>query len=104
GGEMLAERRRIERLDAQAEVIQVGAAPGLLARRGPRLTHRNNVDQRAPGTKLREPDRFLALLDRTAEYIDIEFFERRRVRGARHSVTLFRRKAVIVAGLASSMR
>ena len=32
---MLLDRRRIERLDAQAEMIQVGAASGLFARRGP---------------------------------------------------------------------
>src|SRR5881394_51589 len=54
GGEMLAERRRIERLDAQAEVIQVGAAPGLLAGSRTRLPGWNDIDQRAAGTQLRQ--------------------------------------------------
>src|SRR5258705_13659539 len=51
GGEMLPDRHGIERLDAQADVIQVGAASGLLARRRACLTGRDDVDGCAPGAQ-----------------------------------------------------
>src|ERR1043165_1483866 len=51
-------RRGVERLDAQAEVIHVGAAPGLRAGGGTGAS-RDDVDLRAAGAQLRQRDRGL---------------------------------------------
>src|SRR5262245_4707021 len=53
-GEMLGDRAGIERLDAQAEVIEIGAAGRRGALRWSGLAGGNDVDQRAAGAQLRQ--------------------------------------------------
>src|SRR5262245_23738905 len=82
GGEMMGDRRRVERLHAQAKMIEIGAARARRARRRSRLVRRNDVDQRAPGAQLRQ--RALAFFERAAQHIHVEALERGRIGGAQH--------------------
>src|SRR5262249_19034903 len=84
GGEMMGDRGRVERLHAQAKMIEIGAARARRARRRSRRVGRNDVDQRVPGAQLRQ--RALAFFERAAQYIHVEALERGRIGGAQHHV------------------
>src|SRR5262245_17505106 len=83
-GEMMGDRGRVERLHAQAKMIEIGAARARRARRRSRRVGRNDVDQRMPGAQLRQ--RALAFFERAAQYIHVEALERGRIGGAQHHV------------------
>ena len=78
----------VERLDAQAEVVEVAAFPAGRGAAGAaeRAVDRHEVDQRAPGTQLDQADVVLAPLDRAAEDVAIEGEHRRGVADAQDDV------------------
>src|ERR1700724_3016245 len=64
-GEMLGDRLGVERLDAQAQMIEIGAAGRRRAGRRPRFVGGLDVDQGVPGAQLSEL--VLALLEGAAQ-------------------------------------
>ena len=80
--------RFVERLDAQAEVVEVAAFPAGRGAAGAAegAVDRHEVDQRAPGAQLDQADVVLAPLDRAAEDVAIEGEHRRDVADAQDDV------------------
>ena len=72
--QLAPDRRLVERVDPEAEVIQVAA---LRSRRRTACTpehavDRHEIDQRAAGAQLDQADRILATLDPATEGVDVE--------------------------------
>src|SRR5438094_1453987 len=76
-GEMSGDRGGVERLDPQAQMIEIGATARRAAVRRPRLIGGNDVDQRLASAQLRQLA--LALLEGAAEHLEIEALQRRRI-------------------------
>jgi len=83
-GEVLRNRRSVERFDTQAQVVEIGTSGGSCTPGRASIIGRHDVYERTPGTQLRE----LALpqLDTQAQHIKVEALERGRVSGAQHDV------------------
>ncbi|KGS42837.1 hypothetical protein X961_5183 [Burkholderia pseudomallei MSHR5613] len=86
-GEVRAQRGRIERLDAQAQMIHV---PSLSRRSAAcpidRRANREQIDQRASGAQLNEPQFPLLFFDVAAQHVAIETGHRSQIGGAQHHV------------------
>src|SRR6185369_3166521 len=90
-GEVGADRRFVEGLDAEADVVQVAAfRPRRRAAGAPELAvDGHEVDQRAAGAQLHEADLVLAPLDRAAQPLAIETQDAREVGDAQDDVVDF---------------
>src|SRR3984957_19902315 len=82
----------VERLDLQAEVIEVARllAGGCAALLSQWTVHRHQIDQGAPGTKLPEADVLLDLLLGAAEHVDVEVHHCPQVDDPQHQMVQLR--------------
>ena len=71
---MRAQRRLVDPVDAQREVVEVAAlAAGGRTAHAPEFAFDvDEIDQRASGAELDQPELLLPLLDRAAEHVAIE--------------------------------